>query len=117
MSLAKKLASNGIGTVAQGINTDDLEFSKASELIGDYSKKPIVLMGFMRYSTKKYGDAVAVVTNDGRGIYLPKRYVQRFDELDEMEIAEMMEGKTGIKAITTMETPNGDTVDIEFIDL
>lgn len=115
MSIANKLNS-GRSTVAEGIDLDDLKFVKASEITGDYTKKPIILKGFLRYNTKK-GPAVLVVTNDGRGIYLPQRYCEDFDALSEEEIADIIAGNNAISKIEDWETPNGDTVKITFIDL
>ena len=115
MSIASKLNS-GKSTVADGINLDNITFVKASEITGDYTKHPIVLKGFLRYKTKK-GPAVLVVTDDGRGIYLPQRYCDDFDNLTEEEVADLIAGNNAISKIEDWETPNGDTVKITFIDL
>lgn len=115
MGLSNKLNS-GRSTVAAGIDTEALQYVKAAELVGDYADEPIVLKGFLRYKTKK-GPAVLVVTDDGRGIYLPQRYCETFDELTDEEVADMIEGNNAIVKIEPMSTPNGDTVRITFADI
>ena len=57
MGLSDKLNAGKRGTVAPGIDTDALKYFKAADLIGDYEAEPIVLKGFLRYTTKKYGDS------------------------------------------------------------
>lgn len=115
MGLSKKLNS-GRSTVAEGIDVEQLTYVKAAEITGDYTNKPIVLKGFLRYKTKK-GPAVLVVTDDKRGIYLPQRYCETFDELTDEDILDITGGNTGISMIEPMSTPNGDTVRITFTDL
>ena len=66
------------------------------------------------YATKKYGESVAVITADGRGIYLPSRYAAMFDELTDEEIEQMTNGDVSIVRIVDWATPNGDTVKIVF---
>lgn len=115
MALSGKF-NKGSSTVAEGINIDDLKFVKAAEITGDYTKHPIVIKGFLRYKTKK-GPAVLVVSDDGRGIYLPQRYCETFDNLTEEEIADIIAGNNAISKIEEWSTPNGDTVKITFVDL
>ena len=112
MGISNKLNS-GRSTVAEGIDVEQLKYLKAKELIGDYSVEPIVLKGFLRYKTNK-GPAVLVVTNDGRGIYLPQRYCETFDELTDEDIQDIIAGHNAIVKIEHMSTPNGDTVRITF---
>ena len=113
MGLANKVNRSN-STVAEGINTKDLEYLKASDILFE-GGDPIVLKGFF-IQTGKYGESITVVT-DRRGINLPKRYVEMFKSFTPEEIEEIKAGKLGIAAIKDAETDNGKTVFIDFVDL
>ena len=113
MGLANKVNRSN-STVAEGINTKELEYIKASDILFE-GGDPIVLKGFFIQSGK-YGESITVVT-DRRGINLPKRYVEMFKSFTPEEIEEIKEGKLGIAAIKDAETDNGKTVFIDFVDL
>ena len=113
MGLANKVNRSN-STVAEGINTKELEYLKASDILFE-DGDPIVLKGFFIQSGK-YGESITVVT-DRRGINLPKRYVEMFKAFTPEEIEEIKAGKLGIAAIKDAETDNGKTVFIDFVDL
>lgn len=118
MGIANKLTTGHRQTVAEGINTKELEFLKAKEMLfngGD----PIILKGFFIQSGK-YGKSVTLVAMRGEdpyGINIPKRYVKMFETLTDEEVEDIKAGKLGIGAIEAMETNNGNTVAITFVDL
>lgn len=113
MGLANKVNRSN-STVAEGINTKELDYIKASDILFE-GGDPIVLKGFFIQSGK-YGESITVVT-DRRGINLPKRYVEMFKSFTPEEIEEIKAGKLGIAAIKDVETDNGKTVFIDFVDL
>ena len=113
MGLANKVNRSN-STVAEGINTKELDYIKASDILFE-GGDPIVLKGFF-IQTGKYGESITVVT-DRRGINLPKRYVEMFKAFTPEEIEEIKAGKLGISKITKFDSPNGETVMLEFVDL
>lgn len=114
MGLANKVNSTGRQTVAEGINTKELEYFKAKELIGS-DKFPIRLKGFFT-QTGKYGESVTVVA-DNFGINLPKRYVDMFKGFSDEEVEQLKAGCLAIAGISEFEGNNGKTVTIDFIDM
>lgn len=122
MSLANKVNTGRQSTVADGINTKELEYMKAKEMCftgGD----PIILKGFF-IQNGKYGESLTLIAVIGLktepipyGINVPKRYVEMFKNLTADEIEDVKAGKLGISSIQMMETDNGSTVTIEFVDL
>ena len=122
MSLASKLSSGRQDTVAEGINTKELEYVKASEMLFE-GGDPIVLKGFY-IQNGKYGESVTLICLRGLkdnpipyGMNIPKRYAEMFKALSEQEIEEIKAGKLGIKSIKNMDTDNGKTVAVEFVDI
>ena len=114
MGLANKVNSTGRQTVADGINTKELEYFKAKELIGS-DNFPIRLKGFFT-QTGKYGESVTVVA-DNFGINLPKRYVEMFKAFTDEEVKQLKEGCLAIAGIYEFDGNNGKTVSIDFIDM
>ncbi len=114
MSLANKVNSGSQNTVADGINTKELEYFKAKELV-DFPNFPIRLKGFFIQSGK-YGESVTAVGHT-IGINLPKRYVDMFKAYTPEEIEQIKEGCLGIGKIEEFDSNNGKTVTIEFIDM
>ena len=114
MGLANKVNSTGRQTVAEGINTKELEYFKAKELIGS-DKFPIRLKGFFT-QTGKYGESVTVVA-DNFGINLPKRYVDMFKVFIDEDVEQLKAGCLAIAGISEFEGNNGKTVTIDFIDM
>lgn len=114
MGLATKVNGSGRQTVAEGINTKELEYFKAKELIGS-DKFPIRLKGYFT-QTGKYGESITVVA-DGFGINLPKRYVEMFKSFDDEEVEQLKEGCLAIDSISEFDGNNGKTVTINFIDM
>ena len=113
MGLANKVNRKG-GTVADGIDTKNLEYVKAKDICFE-DGDPIVLKGFF-FQNGKYGKSVTLVT-DKLGINVPSRYVEMFEQFDPAEVEEIKAGKLGISKIYEMDTDNGKTAMIEFIDL
>ena len=114
MSLAKKVNRKG-GTVAEGIDTKALKYAKAKEICFE-DGDPIVLKGFF-FQTGKYGKSVTLVTNNGMGINVPERYVKMFEEFNPDEVEQIKDGKLGISKIYMIDTDNGQTAMLEFVDL
>lgn len=108
MGLANKV--NG-----SGINTKELEYFKAKELIGS-NKFPIRLKGFFTQTGNKYGESITVVT-DGFGINLPKRYVKMFKSFNDEEVEQLKAGCLAIAGISEFDGKNGKTVTIDFVDM
>ena len=113
MSLANKVNRRG-GTVADGIDTKALKYAKASEICFE-DGKPIQLFGFF-FQTGKYGKSVTLVTKD-LGINVPQRYVEMFESYTPEEIEQIKEGHLGIGKIYMMDTDNGKTPMLEFVDM
>lgn len=114
MGLANKLSSGHRATVAEGISTRELEYFKASEICFE-DGDPIVLRGFFTQSGK-YGKSLTLVTQT-KGINVPSRYVEMFENLTDEEVESIKAGKLGIKSIKEADSKNGRTVNIEFVDL
>lgn len=114
MGLANKVNSTGRQTVAEGINTKELEYFKAKELIGS-DKFPIRLKGFFTQAGK-YGESITVVA-DNFGINLPKRYVDMFKGFSDEEVEQLKAGCLAIAGISEFEGNNGKTVTIDFVDM
>lgn len=115
MGLANKVNGSGRQTVAEGINTKELEYFKAKELIGS-DRFPIRLKGFFTQTGNKYGESITVVT-DGFGINLPKRYVEMFKSFNDEEIEQLKAGCLAIAGISEFDGKNGKTVTIDFVDM
>lgn len=114
MGLANKVNTGKRETVASDINTKELEYFKAKELIGS-DKFPIRLKGYFT-QTGKYGESITVVADDF-GINLPKRYVDMFKAFSDEEVEQIKTGCLGIANISEFDSKNGKTVNIEFVDL
>lgn len=115
MKIVGKLNGGRRSTVAEGVNTKDLTFVKASDMIGVYNP-PIVLKGYMISTKSKYGESITLVT-ESSGINIPKRYVELFKDMADEEVDAFVNGKVGISEIKTLDTDNGSTVKIIFCDL
>ena len=113
MGLANKVNRKG-GTVAEGIDTKTLHYAKAKDICFEEGD-PIVLRGFF-FQTGKYGKSVTLVT-DKLGINVPERYVKMFEAFEPDEVEQIKDGKLGISKIYMIDTDNGQTAMIDFIDL
>lgn len=113
MGLANKVNRKG-GTVAEGIDTKTLLYVKAKEICFEEGD-PIVLKGFF-FQTGKYGKSVTLVT-DKLGINVPERYVKMFESFEPEEVEQIKEGKLGISKIYMIDTDNGQTAMLDFVDL
>lgn len=113
MGLANKVNRKG-GTVAEGIDTKALKYCKAKEICFE-DGKPIVLKGFF-FQTGKYGKSVTLVT-DTLGINVPERYVKMFESFEPEEVEQIKAGKLGIAKIYMIDTDNGQTAMLDFVDL
>ena len=113
MGLANKVNRKG-GTVAEGIDTKTLQYVKAKEICFEEGD-PIVLKGFF-FQTGKYGKSVTLVT-DKLGINVPERYVKMFESFEPEEVEQIKEGKLGIAKIYMIDTDNGQTAMLDFVDL
>lgn len=114
MGLANKVNNGSQNTVAEGINTKELEYFKAKELV-DFPNFPIRLKGFF-IQNGKYGESVTVVGHT-IGINLPKRYVEMFKAFTPDEVEQIKDGQLGIANVQEFEGQNGRTVTIDFIDM
>lgn len=114
MGLANKMNTGKRETVASDINTKELEYFKAKELV-DFPNFPIVLKGFF-IQDGKYGRSVTAVGHT-IGINLPKRYVEMFESFSDEEVEQIKAGCLGIANISEFDSKNGKTVSIEFVDL
>ena len=114
MGLANKMNAGKRETVASDINTKELEYFKAKELV-DFPNFPIVLKGFF-IQDGKYGRSVTVVGHT-IGINLPKRYVEMFEGFGDEAVEYIKAGCLGISNISEFDSKNGKTVSVEFVDL
>lgn len=115
MGLANRL-NRGKETVAEGINTKELDYVKAADIAFEEGE-PIRLKGFFIQSGK-YGESITLVTDNNLGINVPSRYVNMFKEYTDDEVEQIKAGKLGISSIKAdVETKNGRTTMINFIDL
>lgn len=115
MSLANKMNTGKRQTVAEGINTKELEYFKAKEMISLPDEFPVRLKGFF-IQEGKFGESVTVVS-DKIGINLPKRYVDMFKDFTDEEVEQVKNGLLGISSIEEFDGKNGKTVTINFIDM
>lgn len=116
MSLAAKL-NKGRQTVAEGIDTANLEYVKAADIAFEEGD-PIRLRGFFIKTGGEYGESITLVTDNGLGINVPSRYVEMFKGYSDDEVEEIKAGKLGINAIKSdVKTKKGKTTMIEFCDL
>lgn len=118
MSIASKMnGTSNKQTLPKGVDTKSLQYLKAKDLVGDYSDKPMVCIGY--FVTKgKYGLSPTLVLDNGTAINIPSWYVKRLDELEQGDLDDMMNGKVGISSIESRETEGGnDTYVINFCDL
>lgn len=113
MGLANKVNRKG-GTVAEGIDTKTLDYSKAKDICFEEGD-PIVLRGFF-FQNGKYGKTVTLVT-EKLGINVPNRYVEMFEQFTPEEVEQIKDGHLGISKIYMMDTDNGETAMLEFVDL
>lgn len=108
-------------TVREGIDTKDIDYMGAADLAKMNPTLPLPLAGFF-IKNGKYGKQVTVIVDDGvndpYGVNLPKRYVDRFEAADDEAIDAIMSGRVAIGNIDgDVDTPNGKTTMIEFVDL
>ena len=120
MGIANKLNSNRKQTVREGIDTKELTYLKAEELAKTNPPYPLPLAGFF-IKDGEYGKQITLIVDDGNEIYgvnVPKRYLDKFEGLDENDIDDILNGKVGIQSIQGgVKTPKGKTTMIEFCDM
>lgn len=118
MGIANKMnGGSNKQTLPKGVDTKELKYLKAKDLVGDYSDKPMVVIGY--FVTKgKYGLSPTLVLDNSTAINIPSWYVKKLDDLTQEDLKEMMDGNVGISSIESRETEGGnDTYVINFCDL
>lgn len=92
-------------TIAEGIDTSDMEFKALKDFVG----KRIKVNGFF-FTNGKYGKQVVVVGN-GYLINMPARAVEQFEKIYDSEkmLQAVLDGKLVIEDIAPLETCNGTT--------
>ena len=114
MNLASKLNSQR-NTVAEGIDTKELEYIKVAD-IDPKKDLPFVIRGFIFNTGGDYGKSVTVL-NEKKGVNLPQRYVELFEQLDDDEVAYVINGGLSIVGVTkNVKTKKGTTTIVEFKD-
>lgn len=108
-------------TVREDIDTKEINYMSAAELAKLEAPMPLPLAGFF-IKDGDYGKQITVIVDDGKndpyGVNIPKRYVERFEGLDDDAIDAVMQGRVAIGSIEgDVKTPKGKTTMIEFIDL
>ena len=108
-------------TVREDIDTKEINYMSAAELAKLEAPTPLPLAGFF-IKDGDYGKQVTVIVDDGKndpyGVNIPKRYVERFEGLDDDAIDAVMQGRVAIGSIEgDVKTPKGKTTMIEFIDM
>ena len=104
-------------TINPKIDTKDFEFVKLKDFAQTVKPKEVTqLFGWIISSAGKYGESVAVATED-MFISLPMRYVDFFRGLTGEERAAFIDGKCGITNIREQSTPNGDTYVFDWVDI
>ena len=120
MGIANKLNSSRKQTVREDIDTGSITYISAAELAKTQPPYPLPLAGFF-LKDGEYGRQVTLIVDDGENVYgvnIPKRYVEKFENLTDEEVNEIMTGKSAINNITPeVKTKKGKTTMIEFIDL
>ena len=116
MGIANKLNSGkSRRTLPEDFNLDNIQYVKAKEIAFE-GGKPIVIRGFI-IKKGDYGKSVTLYTNT-LGINIPARYVEMFENMDDEEVEDILDGKLGISAIhANVKTKQGVTVGLDFVDL
>lgn len=98
-------------TVRDGINSQEWEFKKLKEFVG----QEIPVNGFFFTDGGKYGKSVVVVA-DGVKVNLPKRYVERFEEIrDNKEALDaLLGGHLKLVNIREINAEQGKTAAFDF---
>lgn len=120
MGIAQKLNTGMKQTVREGIDTAEIKYFKADEVLEMNPVFPLPLAGFF-LKDGDYGKQVTIIADDGKevfGINVAKRYTEMFEDLTDDEIEDVKAGKVGISSITpNVKTPKGKTTVIEFVDI
>ena len=106
--------NKGKRTVREGINTDNMEYCKLSNFIG----QTIRVDGFWVSDKGNYGKQVVVVGN-GWLINMPKRATEQFEAIlknDEMLNA-VLDGHLALTDIRPIKTNTGDTTSYTFTEI
>lgn len=104
-------------TINDKIDTTNFEFVKLKDFAQTVKPKEVTqLFGWINSNKGKYGESVAVVTEDCF-ISLPKRYVEFFKGLTGEEREAFIAGKCGITNIREQSTENGNTYVFDWCDI
>ena len=108
-------------TVREDIDTKDINYMSAAELAKINPPLPLPLAGFF-IKDGDYGKQLTVIIDDGKndpyGVNMPKRYVDKFEDMPDDAIDAILDGKLAIGSIEGgVKTPKGVTTMVEFIDL
>ena len=108
-------------TVRKDVDTKTITYISAAELAKIEAPMPLPLAGFF-IKEGEYDKQITVSVDDGKndpyGVNIPKRYVERFEALDDEAIDACIEGRVAIGAVEgDVKTPKGKTTMIEFIDV
>lgn len=98
-------------TVADGINTKEMEFKPLKDFIG----KSVQIFGYF-FTNGKYGKQVVAVTKEVL-INLPKRYTEEFEAFTGEEIDAVKNGKLMLADIREIDSNNGKTVAFDYADV
>lgn len=104
--------NNGRKTVADGVNTEDMEFRPLKDFIG----KKISVDGFF-FTNGNYGKQVVVVGN-GTLINMPARAVEQFETIynNDKMLNAVLAGKLLLTDIKPIDTRNGATTAYTLTD-
>lgn len=121
MGIANKLNSGRRETMPENINTKDMTFIKAAELVKTNPPYPLPVLGYFINNKGDYGPSVTLavkVNEDILGVNLPSRYVDQFMDLMDDEVTDILNGGLQISGIKGgVKTKNGVTCFIEFEDV
>lgn len=106
--------NKGKRTVREGINTDNMEYCKLSNFIG----QTIRVDGFWISDKGNYGKQVVVVGN-GWLINMPKRATEQFESIlkNEEMLNAVLDGHLALTDIRPIKTNTGDTTSYTFTEV
>ena len=106
--------NKGKRTVREGINTDNMEYCKLSNFIG----QTIRVDGFWISDKGNYGKQVVVVGN-GWLINMPKRATEQFEAIlkNEEMLNAVLDGHLALTDIKPIKTNTGDTTSYTFTEV
>lgn len=116
MGIANKLNSGkSRRTLPEDFDLDGINYVKAKDIAFE-DEDPIKLVGFI-IKKGDYGKSITLYSKN-LGINIPSRYVEMFENMDDDEVEDIINGHLGIAAIhPNIKTKQGVTVGIDFVDL